>query len=395
MPRIMWGLLAATAALLAVGAVLAAALHRDTEDVLFVFSFSVTVAAFAVVGALIARRHAENPIGWLLAVIGLLFAIVVGASTISVWILERGVLPRAVGEWVSVLGNVWVVALGLLGTQVPLRLPDGRLPSPRWRWFSRATLVAIALTQIGMLVQGGLVNDVAGTSNPLEAPALQPLSFVLLLVVVGFAGSVLSLIQRYRRANGDERAQLRWVAWGGAVFLATYVVTVGIANQLGDDSAVADAVTSVAQVTFATLPVAIGYAMLKHRLYDIDVVVNRTLVYAALTLTLAATYVVGVLVLQLVLSPVTGDSSLAVAASTLVAAAVFRPARSRIQAQVDRRFFRSRYDAAQTLEAFAGRVRDEVALDALSADLIETVSRTVRPAHVSLWVALEPDQGVE
>jgi hypothetical protein len=348
-------------------------------DVVLMLSFLVPIIAFAVVGSLVSARQPENRIGWLLSVIGLLWAILVGSIGVSAWLWENDAIPKAVGDWVSVGANAWVPALGLTGTQLPLRLPDGNLPSPRWRWYSRVTIVLIVVATFGMAAQNGPALDIEGASNPIDLPWAQPLAGAILFVIAGFIVSVATLILRYRRADTRDRAQLRWVAFGGGAFVVIYIITLPAADS-------SDAVTAFSEAAFAALPIGIGYAILRHNLYDIDVVINRALVYGALTATLAATYIASVLLLQLVLNGATGDSSLAVAASTLAVAAIFRPARSRIQRGVDRRFFRRRYDAGLTLETFAGRVRDQVSLDSLDAELREVVAATMQPAHVSLWL---------
>jgi hypothetical protein len=278
------------------------------------------------------------------------------------------------------------VGLSLIGTQLPLRLPDGNLPSPRWRWYSRVTLVLIAVSLVGMSVQPERVEGVAGTANPLGSESLKGLAFAFFFVILSFIGGIAALIARYKRASAQDRIRLRWVAMGGAVFLAVYLVTVPLNDLFGEHSTAGEAVTFVSQAAFTALPVSIGYAVLRHRLYDIDLVINRTLVYGALTATLVVAYLGAVLVLQLALRPLTSDSNLAIAGSTLAVAALFRPARARIQAGVDRRFFRRRYDARQTLEQFSVRLRDQLELGALDAELRGVVAETMQPAHVSLWL---------
>ena len=374
----------ASGVLMAVGVAAAVDVAASGGDsVVSMISFVMPVAAFAGVGTVIALRRPENRVGWLLSAVGLLFAIVVASSSVSRWALENDALPKAVAEWISVPSAAWVPALGLIGTQLPLRLPDGNLPSSRWRWFSRISIGLIAVSMVGMATQGGRVEDVAGTSNPLASELLAWLASAFLLVILSFIGGLAALVVRYRRSNAHDRAQLRWIALGGSVFLGVYLVTLPLASILGEHSAGADAITSVSQAAFGALPISIGYAVLKHRLYDIDAVVSRTLGYAVLTATLVVTYLGLVLLLQLVLSP---SSDLAVAGSTLAVAALFRPLRQRIQTLVDRRFYRRRYDAAQTLERFGGRLRDEVALDALSAELRAVVADTMQPSHVSVWL---------
>jgi hypothetical protein len=383
--RLAVGMMIASALLVAAGnaAAIATPARFADDEGWSLIPFVFTVLAFSVVGGVIALRRPDNLIGWLLATIGLLFALVVACSGATVWALETEALPRWAGEWISVPANVWVIALGLIGTQLPLRLPDGRLPSPRWRWFSRLTIGLIAVAFVGMAVQPGRVEDFAGTSNPLGSEALKPLATVFLLVILCFVGSMSALVVRYRGAGAHDRAQLRWIAFAGGVFLGVYLVTLPLASTFGEESTVGTVLTNIAEAAFAALPIGIGYAVLRHRLYDIDAVISRTLAYGALTATLAGAYLGSVLLLQLVLSP---SSDLAIAGSTLLVAGLFRPARARIQGVVDRRFYRRRYDARLTLDSFASRLRDEVALDALSTELRAVVAETIRPAHVSLWI---------
>jgi hypothetical protein len=357
-------------------------------DVLNVLGFIVPIAAFTAVGTLIVRRRPGDRIGRLLLVIGVLLAVVIVGSAIS----SSSTVPTGVARWAWVASWVWVTALGLLGIQLPLRLPDGELPSPRWHWFSRTTLVLIAAAQVGMMTVPGRISDTVGTPNPIGSDAVASLHYALFGVVLCFFGGIAATVVRYRRAHAHERAQLRWVALGGAVFLGTYMLAFLVRNVLGvpDHSAAADILDPLGQMMFAALPIGIGYAILRHRLYDIDVVINRALVYTTLTLALGAAYLGTVLLLQLALEPLTSDSQFAVAASTLAVAALFRPARAQIQSRVDRRFFRRRYDAARTLAAFATRLRDEVALDELSRELRAVIGETIEPAHVALWLAPRP-----
>jgi hypothetical protein len=384
-------MVAAAALLVMIG--LAAAVdtpHRPASDFVQGLAFVVPILAFSLVGSVIARRRPENLIGWLLVTIGLLWSVVVAGAFASTWALKTGSLPKTVGEWIDLATVAWVPALGLIGTQLPLRLPDGKLPSPRWRWFSRITLVLIALAVVGLATAPGEVESVKGTANPIGSQALKWLGAATLLLIASFVGGLAALVVRYRRSGSQDRVQLRWVAFGGGVFLAVFLVSFP-ANQWGNDqSTVGITITAIAQAAFAALPVSIGYAVLKHRLYDIDTVVNRTLVYGALTATLAAAYLGTVLLLQLTLRPLTESSDLAIAGSTLAVAALFRPARAGIQEMVDRRFYRRKYDAQRTLEAFSAHLRDQVDIAALNNGLSGVVREALQPAHVSLWLRERP-----
>jgi hypothetical protein len=287
--------------------------------------------------------------------------------------------------------SVWLL---MIVTILPLVFPTGRLLSPRWRpvwWFSLAT---VATSVVGIGLQPGRMDLEADVENPLgvhgtAATVVQVLNNAIwFAIITSIALAAASLVVRFRRSTGTERQQMKWFALAGLTTVAGLMLAVVgaiIPARWGDP------VGNVGWTVFLAcgmlgIPVATGIAILRHRLYDIDVVINRTLVYGTLTAALAATYVGLVLLLRLVLGPLAGESALSVAGSTLVVAALFRPARIRIQAVVDRRFYRSRYDASRTLDEFAHRLRHELDLDAVGTDLCTAADRTVQPSHVSLWL---------
>ena len=336
-------------------------------------------------GALVAARRPDNAIGWLLeaaalalAVTGVLEAYVAAADS-----------PPLVVLWVD--DWVYLIWLALGCVWVPLLFPDGRLPSPRWRpvvWFATATmLVAMAGRALGdrrLDTSAGAdpVNPYAlpGVAGELAAGAATLGESLLFLSVLG---AIAGVVARLRHSHGVERQQLKWFAYMGTLMLtALLLAAVSLLDQRLNDSIGTVSWGIFLLLFIIGLPLAIGAAILRHRLFDIDVVINRTLVYGPLTATLGATYLGLVLLLGLTL----GTSDLAIAISTLAVAALFRPARSRIQAAVDRRFYRRRYDAAQTLDTFSARLRDEVDLEAVGAELRAAVRETVQPAHLTLWI---------
>jgi len=262
------------------------------------------------------------------------------------------------------------------------------LPSRRWRPVAWCAGLGIALLFVGDFTSGGPLEDYPDLANAygVDSPVLDLVEVIgALLLLVALVGSPLSLVLRYRRAGRDERQQIKWLALAGAVAATTFVIAVVAWDLLSEPVA-----NGAIMLSIVALPVAAGVAILRYRLYDIDVVINRTLVYGALTATLALTYLGSVLLLQLALSGITEGSGLAVAASTLAVAALFRPARARIQQGVDRRFYRRKYDAQHTLEGFSARLRDQVDLAALSSDLSGVVRETLQPAHVTLWLRERP-----
>jgi hypothetical protein len=362
--------------------------------------FFVAVVGYAFVGALIADRQPRNPIGWLLLATGILLAF---GALVDANLMLDDAPARGVSAWLS--DWTWFVWLSLAGIFLPLLFPTGRPLSRRWRrvlWLGVASLV---LSVLGSAFQPGPLDvdsAVPEVDNPFGIggfaadvwPVMSRAGDVL--TGIAFALAAASLVVRFRRSRGVERQQLKWFAYVGLVAaagLAVAMAQVLFGLQPGEDGEAGwlDVLGAVGWFTalgaiVLGIPIATGMAILRHRLYDIDVVINRTLVYGGLTATLAAAYLGSVLLLQLALSPLTEDNGLAIAGSTLGVAALFRPARSRIQDLVDRRFYRRKYDAAQTVESFGARLRDEVELDSLSAELRSVVAETMQPAHVSLWL---------
>ena len=354
---------------------------------------SAALLAFPTVGALVASRRHGNAIGWLFCVVGVLFGVQSAAYGWGVYALftQPGELPGAeLAAWLSTW--LFVPVLFCIPVYLFLLFPDGRPISRRWMpvaWLAGAGLLA---TTVGSALSPGRLDGppfesvenpagLAGGGEALELTSV--LGFWLTLASILLAG--ISLVLRFRRAGGPERQQLKWFASAAALFAATTIVytvfLAGVAEQAGQISTL---------LAFAGIPVAVGVAILRHRLYDIDVVINRTLVYGSLTVMLVALYFVGIVVLQRLFVLLTGQqSTLAVVASTLLIAALFTPLRRRIQSFIDRRFYRRKYDAAKTLEVFSAKLRDETDLEALSDDLVGAVRETMQPAHVSLWLRPE------
>jgi len=326
-------------------------------------SIALVMIATAFVGVLIAVQRPNNWIGWLLIASGL------------AWNLSGLAQQYAIVSWLLGLWGPSAVLLVL----ATILFPDGRLPSSHWR-----PIVAIAALDSLLLV--------AGTQNLFAwAPKGLIGSAGGLLLASLLVSSVGALVLRFHRARGVERQQLKWVAFGFACLTVLFLATTALVKSpfghgLFGDRVPADALPVPFAVGFAALPISIGIAILRHRLFDIDVLINRTLVYGALSAMLAATYFISILVFETLSSPLTAGSDVAVALSTLAVVALFQPLRRRIQGAVDRRFYRSRYDAARTLDAFSVRLRDEVDLEALRVSLLGAVDQTVHPIQADLWL---------
>jgi hypothetical protein len=394
--RIAWSLWAITVALTALSALLVVLSLSHPNTPVFQWWFGNTfVVIDATVGAIVASRRPENPVGWLLCLSG----VAVGASTFisqyAIYALldQPGALPA--GEAAAWIAS-WSLPI-IIGLQVSylVLFPTGRLPSRRWRpvaWLLVAVVVAAVISSA--LASDAYMGSLGPIRNPLAIDgfsevykAVSSTMFPLLYVVAAS-----SLFVRLRHATGVERQQLKWLAYAAAGF-ALGVILVLLSGVIDAPAWFDRAANALFLVTSEGIIVAIGIAILRYRLYEIDLLINRTLVYGPLTVALVALYFGGVVLLQSLFVGLTGEkSTLAVVASTLLIAALFNPMRRRIQSFIDRRFYRRKYDAAKTLEGFSMKLRDETDLDALRGDLEGVVRETMQPAHVSLWLGPEPPQ---
>jgi hypothetical protein len=355
------------------------------EVAAYTFVYGGILLASATVGALIASRHPRNPIGWILCGMALLIGLTSLTDGYADRFTSSGAGSQRLAETAAWWGNwTWVPLVLVPPTFVLLLFPDGRLPSPRWRPLPWCAALAITALSATIALEPGPLDEHPSVANP-YAVGKSASEFIGLvgvpLLLASLVAAVAALIIRFRRADPAGRQQIKWLVYAGCVAIVTLVVGVLVGSFSSDDVGNAIVLSGVLGV-----PLAIGIAILRYRLYDIDVVINRTLVYGSVTALLAGAYLGLVLLFQLAFSPLTEENSLAVALSTLAVAALFRPARNRVQALVDRRFYRRKYDTAQTLTSFAARLREEVDLDALRAELTAVVAETMQPAHVSLWL---------
>lgn len=366
-------------------------------------AFGTVTLTFPTVGAVVLLRRPSHPIGRLMSIVALGWALGNASSRFAQYALvaRGGAVPG--GEWALWLSAAWtIVASSGLLLLIMLLFPTGSLLSPSWRPVAWVVGVWTAVTCLAFAFAGGRLENDLGVviSNPAAAP--DPIGAGLAAmaeplqggVLVLFAVAAISPLIRFRRSRGIERQQLKWIAGAVLIVLVLFVTAIATAVLLDIEVTSRGPVVGgwlrvffgVVTMSFGLLPVAIGVAVLRYRLYEIDRIVNRTLVYAALTITLGLVYVGLVVVLGGLLRPVTGSNELAVAGSTLVVAALFTPARRRIQGFVDRQFHRSRYDAARIVEAYSARLRDQVDLQSLTSDLVAVARRTLEPAHLSVWI---------
>jgi hypothetical protein len=383
-----WGLTGASLALRAV--------NDPTADVADDLLARLGWGAYPTVGAVIVARRSGNRIGWLCCAVGLLLGPAFFAQDYAWYALvhEQGTVPGGLAmAWVGLWP--WYVVLGLLSF-VLLLFPSGRLPSNRWRpvaWVGAAGTACLGLSAAfkPRPLEGLGLGDL---TNPLGIHGAEAIFNVLetAVLAIGLVAvlAVASMIGRFRRAHGDERQQLKWFAAAAALSVLVWAafVATGVADR---------APTAVQTVLVGTwlwaVPVAIGVAVLRYRLYDIDRIINRTVVYGLLTALLGIVYAGAVLVSGQLFGGAAGNPpSLAVAGATLAVAALFQPARRRIQRVVDRRFNRRRYDLAKTIQAFSTRLRDEVDLDTLSAELVAVADQTMEPTMISLWLRPPPER---
>jgi len=387
-----WSLWGLALTLTALGLLLLALILSHPNTHVYDYWFNNTLIVIDVtVGAIVASRRPENPIGWLLCLSGLATSISHFSAQYAIYALSARPDSLPAGEafaWIV----TWILPIMIgLGVFTILLFPTGRLPSRRWRWLGWLTIAFVFVGAISGAVTSGPVDGLGPLRNPLGIVGFTS-GFKAVLYPMApflFAASALSVFVRLRRATGVERQQIKWFAYTAAVLAITVflqIITFAVETPLWFEKAEFAVFTAAGTAN----TISIGIAILRYRLYEIDTLINRTLVYGSLTATLVALYFGGIVLLQGFFVALTGEqSTLAVVASTLLIAALFNPLRRRIQSFIDRRFYRRKYDARKTLEAFSAKLRNETDLDALGDDLVGVVRETMQPAHVSLWLRPE------
>ena len=389
---------------LAVGIVALEQIHGASFDQSIAVFVLALITSTATAGALLATHRSENPIGWIFLATALFNGVIVFAPEYGLHLNETPGTTPALVDLLFWLGAwTYIPVFMLPGTFVVLLFPTGKLPSRRWRSFAWLTAIWIGLWILAeMFSPGSLDPEPDGSftqfTNPVGLSSMDGIFDAILssgeiVPPVLVAIAVASIFARFRGATGIERQQLKWFTYAAMIPLLGGIIE-AIPLVLGRTSnTYADTVgTYVWLIGIAILPVAIGIAILRHNLYDIDHLINHTLVYGSLTVFLGLGFAASVIALQLILSPLTGGNDLAVAASTLLTLAIFRPVRSRLQSFVDRRFYRRKYDSQQTLQSFGMTARDAVDLDQLTDEVTKVVGATMQPEHLSIWLRAKATQ---
>jgi hypothetical protein len=344
---------------------------------------AILAVAYSTVGAIVTSRHPDNRVGWLFCATGLLSGVqvfVTEYATVALLALP-GILPAGlaaawIGSW------IWVPLISLITTFLLLLFPTGQLPSPRWRPVAWLSIAWIALGSLQFALMPGRMWNFSFATNPVAiegaADGLRLMGDIAtLFAVISGILSASALIARFRRSRGDERQQLKWFAYSGALLILGLPSINSVAVPL-------------AIATQAGIPIAAGIAILKYRLYNIDIIIRRTLIYGALTAALVLSYFGTVVLLEGLFRGLMGQGNApAITVSTLTIAALFNPLRRGIQNAVDRRFYRRKYDAVRVLSNFGASLRDEVDRDRLAAALLQVVEETMQPAHMSLWLPID------
>jgi hypothetical protein len=390
-----WSLCALSLALTALGLLLLALnlSHLETHVFDYWLVNALQVGSFSIIGAIIASRLPANPVGWLFCAAACTIAVEYLSAEYAIYALLARPDSLPAGEALAWLAFwAWIPSIGCIVLSL-LLFPNGRLPSSRWRWLAWLSVLLTIAGAVWVALSPGGIGNLGSIPNPLGIEGLprgyKPVQTIMSALLLVAAVSTLGL--RLLRTSGIEHQQIKWPA---------FIAVMAAGGSILYDTAISEAIglrwlewagyvgLIAALVCF---PISIGIAIVRYRLYEIDTLINRTLVYALLTAILAAVYFGAVVLLQRVFVALTGQqSTLAVVASTLVIAALFNPLRRRIQSFVDRRFYRRKYDARKTLEAFSAKLKNETDLESLNNDLVGVVRETMQPAHVSLW--LRPDQ---
>ncbi len=387
-----WSLCALSLALTALSLLLLALNRSDPNTHIYEYWQVDTLVpvSFSIIGAIIASRLPANPLGWLFCAAACVAAVDHFSAEYALYALLAQPTSLPAGEALAWLASwAWILYAGCIALSL-LLFPNGRPPSRRWRWLAWLSVILTIAGAVWVAFSPGVIGNLGSIRNPLGIEGLpsgfQPVQTIMLALL--FVAALSTLVVRLRRARGIERQQIKWPAF-------TVVVMAG--SSFLSDTAISEAIGLrwlewAGYVIFIPaligFPISIGIAIVRYRLYEIDLIINRTLVYGALSATLALIYFGGVATTQAIFRALTGQQEqpqLAIVISTLLIAALFNPLRRRIQRFIDRRFYRRKYDARKTLEAFSAKLRDETDLDALSDDLVGVVKETMQPSRISLW----------